>query len=68
MIITEYYRTREDGAVLYRSFSSEGMMIIQKESGKLYSEAVDPGSMKREYIESTQPVNSEVNEIWDLQI
>ena len=33
MIITEYYRTRDDGVVLNRTYSDAGMMILQNETG-----------------------------------
>ena len=41
MIITEYYRTRDDGVVLNRTYSDAGMMILQNETGIEYSEAID---------------------------
>ena len=54
MIVTEYYRTREDGVVLNRTYSDKGMMIEQ--DGVLYSEAVDPAELNRQYTETDEPV------------
>lgn len=41
MIITEYFKTRKDGVNLYRTYSNEGYMILQVETGIQYAEAVD---------------------------
>ena len=49
MIVTEYYRTREDGVVLNRTYSDIGMMI--ERDGIRYSEAVDPAELCRKYTE-----------------
>lgn len=54
MIITEYFRTREDGVVLNRTYSSYGMMI--ERDGVRYSEAIDPAELNRQYIETNEPV------------
>lgn len=53
MIVTEYYRTREDGVVLNRTFSDAGMMIERE--GVRYSEAIDPAELGRQYIETDEP-------------
>lgn len=54
MIITEYYRTREDGVVLNRTYSDLNMMI--ERDGVRYSEAVDPAEFNRQYIETEEPI------------
>jgi hypothetical protein len=54
MIVTEYFRTREDGVVLNRTYSDAGMMI--ERDGVRYSEAVDPAELNREYIETDEPI------------
>lgn len=41
MIVKEYYTTREDGVVLYRTYSDTGHYIKQIETGAIYEEAVD---------------------------
>lgn len=52
MIITEYYRTREDGVILNRTYSDEGFMIERE--GVRYSEAIDPAEFNRQYIETDE--------------
>ena len=57
MIITEYYRTREDGVVLNRTYSDAGMMI--ERDGVRYSEAIDPAELNRQYTETDEPIEGE---------
>ena len=59
-IITEYYKTREDGVVLNRTYSDKGMMI--ERDGVRYDEAIDPAELKRQYIETDEPVEKEEEE------
>ena len=54
MIITEFFRTREDGVVLNRTYSDLGMMIERE--GVRYCEAIDPEELNRQYIETDEPV------------
>ena len=58
MIITEFYKTREDGTNLYRTYSDLNMMIQQIETGKEYSEAIDVEGTYT-YIETENPIESE---------
>jgi hypothetical protein len=57
MIITEYFRTREDGVVLNRTYSDKGMMI--ERDGVRYCEAIDPAELNRQYTETDEPVEPE---------
>ena len=41
MVKTEFYRTREDGVDLYRTYSDANKTILQVETGYEYDEAVD---------------------------
>lgn len=41
MKIKEFFTTREDGVNLYRTYSDQGFMLRQIETGATYSEAVD---------------------------
>ena len=52
MIVTEYYRTREDGVVLNRTYSDIDMMI--ERDGARYSEAIDPAELNRQYTETDE--------------
>ena len=54
MIVTEYYRTREDGVVLNRTYSDQNMMI--ERDGVRYSEAIDPAELNRQYTETDEPI------------
>jgi hypothetical protein len=56
-IITEFYRTREDGVVLNITYSNEGMMIERE--GVRYSEAIDPAELNRTYVETDEPTDIE---------
>ena len=57
MIVTEYYRTREDSVVLNRTYSDIGMMI--ERDGIRYSEAIDPAELGRQYTETDEPIEIE---------
>lgn len=50
MVITEFFRTREDGVNLYRTYSDKGFMI--ERDGSLYEEAIDPENSGRKYTET----------------
>ena len=59
MIKTEFYREREDGVILNRTYSDAGMMIRSDETGALYEDAIDPESMGRTYTETDIPIESD---------
>ena len=59
-IITEHYKTREDGVVLNRTYSDKGMMI--ERDGFRYSEAIDPAELNRQYTETDEPVEAVTEE------
>ena len=48
-IIVEYFKTRDDGVVLNRTYSDAGLMI--ERDGVQYIEAVDPADLGRVYTE-----------------
>lgn len=56
MIVTEFYRTRDDGTNLVRTYSDNGCLI--ERDGVLYEEAIDPENSGRVYIESTELINT----------
>ena len=62
MVKTEYYKTREDGVVLVRSYSDSGMKIQQDGTGAIYDEAIDPESMGRIYTETDIPIDHDDEE------
>lgn len=51
-IVTEVYKTREDGVILIRSFSNLGKTI--ERDGIRYSEAIDPENLGRVYTETDE--------------
>lgn len=59
MIVTEFYKTREDGVDLYRTYSDADLMIRQISTGILYTEAIDVGNSGNEYEETDLPVEDE---------
>lgn len=61
MIKTEYFRTREDGVVLNRTYSDAGFMI--ERDGVRYSEAIDPAELGRTYTETDEPVEADIESI-----
>lgn len=52
MIIREHYKTRSDGAELYRTYSDAGYLIRQVETGAEYSEAIDVANAPYTYTET----------------
>lgn len=58
-IITEYFKTREDGVVLNRTYSDRGMKI--ERDGDLYDEAIDPAELSRQYTETDEPIEVDEN-------
>lgn len=62
MIVVDFFAERHDGVKLYRTYSSDGMLI--ERDGVMYEEAIDPESTGRTYRETDQmiPVVEEVTE------
>lgn len=56
MIVTEFYMTRTDGVKLHRTYSDEGKMLIQNETGIKYAEAVDVENSGYTYTETDEDV------------
>lgn len=63
MLRKEFYRTREDGINLYRTYSDENFMIKQNETGDLYDEAIDVENAPYTYTETDIPIEEEENEM-----
>lgn len=59
-IITEYYKTREDGVVLNRTYSDNGVMV--ERDGVSYSEAIDPAEFNRKYTETDVLIDNEAGQ------
>lgn len=57
MIVKDFYKTREDGVNLYRTYSDEGFYIIQDQTGVKYVEAIDVEDAPYTYTETDEPIN-----------
>lgn len=55
MIVKEFYKTREDGVRLYRTYSDEGLMIQKVGTDELYDEAIDVEGAPFSYVETDIP-------------
>ena len=58
MIIREFYKTREDGVKLYRSYSDQELRIID-ENGHLFDDVVDVETANHTYTETDIPIPQE---------
>lgn len=66
MIKSDFYMTRADGVVLYRTYSDIGMMI--ERDGMLFDVAIDPVESGRVYVETCIPITDKVPEQEDENI
>lgn len=57
MIVKEFYKIREDGVNLYRTYSDADLMILQNETGVVYSEAIDVEDAPYTYTETDEPTS-----------
>lgn len=55
MIVKEFYRTREDGVNLYRTYSDEGKQIRKVGTDEVYDEAIDIEDAPYAYEETDMP-------------
>lgn len=59
MIKREYYTTRKDGVVLYKTYSDANKYIIQQPTGIEYDIAIDVETAPYTYIESNKDIVEE---------
>ena len=62
MIVREYYATREDGVLLYRTYSDTNHKIMQKPTMVVYDEAIDVEGAPYEYEETDIKIKVEDDE------
>jgi hypothetical protein len=62
MIIKEFYRTRNDGVNLYRSYSNIGVQIRKIDTDEIYDEAIDIADTPFEYEETDLPIDDDPSE------
>lgn len=58
MIVKEFYKTREDGVKLYRTYSDENYKIRQIETGIIYDEAIDVENAEYTYEETNEKIET----------
>lgn len=61
-IVKEFYKTRADDVKLFRTYSDEGKMILQNETGITYTEAIDVEGAPYTYSESDEDVELSAEE------
>ncbi len=59
-IVKEFYKTRNDGVNLYRTYSDEDYKIKKVGTDEIYDEAVDVENAPYEYEETTEKVEVEL--------
>lgn len=59
MIITKYFKTREDGVKLYHTYSNQNNIILQIETGIRYNEAIDVENAPYTYEETDEQIVQE---------
>lgn len=67
MIIREFYKTREDGVNLYRTYSDSNVKIKSNQDDAIYDEAIDVENTQHTYSETDIPVGPEDLELTDSQ-
>ena len=56
MVAKEFYRVRQDGVSLYRTFSDNGFLIQKVGTNEIYEEAIDVQTAEFIYEETLQKV------------
>ena len=56
MIVREFYKTREDGVNLYRTYSNENYKIRQIKTDTVYDEAIDVEEAGYTYEETEEKI------------
>lgn len=61
MIQKEFFKTREDGVNLYRTYSDINMMIQKDGTEEIYSEAIDVENSGFTYTETDIPIEEDTD-------
>ena len=62
MIVRVFFKAREDGVNLYRTFSDKNLYIKQLETGNIYEEAIDIEESTFTYEETDEPISTNETE------
>lgn len=65
-IVTELFKTRNDGVKLFRTYSDEGKQILQNETGIVYDEAIDVEGTPYTYSETGEDKELTAEEALEL--
>ena len=65
MIIREFYRTREDGVNLYRTYSDKDVMLRQVETDIIYPDPIDIEGAQFTYEETDIKIEEEMDKLVD---
>lgn len=65
-IVTELFKTRNDGVKLFRTYSDEGKQLLQNETGIVYDEAIDVEGAPYTYSESGESKELTAEEALEL--
>lgn len=63
MIQTKFFKTREDGVKLYRTYSDRNMMIQKDGTDEMYSEAIDVENSGFTYTETDIPIEGDTGDL-----
>lgn len=68
MIVKEFYKTREDGVGLYKTYSDSNLYIQKVGTDEVYVEAIDVENAPYTYEETDRPieVHKEIEEVKPL--
>ena len=59
MIVIEFYKQREDGVNLFRTYSDEGFEIQKMGTDEIYAEAIDVEDAYWDYMETSTKLSQE---------
>ena len=63
MVKKEYFRTREDGVRLFKTYSDQNLYIQKVGTDEVYSEAIDVENAPFEYVETDKEIEIETETI-----
>lgn len=65
MIKIEFFKTRNDGVNLYRTYSDNNVLIKNKNTEEIYDEAIDIEGSNNEYEETDINIENDGEEVQD---
>lgn len=68
MIVREFYKTRKDGANLYKTYSNENFKILQVETGNIYDEAIDIEISNYNYEETNEKIEEAETDVSEIEL